>query len=453
MAGDLLTPVALYLKIRDTFQGPLLLESSDYRGGENGSSIITCNPIASCAFRGIYAQITINNENTEADASLETLRAFFNSFQFDQGVKGAKNGLFGYSTYDAVQYFESITFNDSKSGTAEIPELIYSLYEYVITINHTRHEMVITYNSFAEIEDPSPAFEKILKILRATIPTSSRFQTKGEEISYQGEQEFINTVTLLKENIQKGDIFQVVPSRKFSQRYEGDDFTLYRALRIVNPSPYLFYFAYGDFTLFGSSPEAQLIIEDSVATVNPIAGTYRRTGDDIIDHDAAQRLKADPKENAEHVMLVDLARNDLSRFCNNVEVSQYREIQIYSHVIHLVSKVTGKILEGVQSLDIFAACLPAGTVSGAPKYRAMELIDSVEPTKRQFYAGTVGFFEPNGNAVHAIVIRSFLSQDSTLSYQAGAGIVADSDPVSELQEIQNKLGALRGAIEIAKEIV
>ncbi|MBE7179038.1 MAG: anthranilate synthase component I family protein, partial [Mucilaginibacter polytrichastri] len=252
--------------------------------------------------------------------------------------------------------------------------------------------------------------------------------------------------------IHRGDVFQIVPSRAFSQRFTGDEFNVYRALRSINPSPYLFYFDYGNFKLFGSSPEAQLTINKGEATIYPIAGTFKRTGSDTEDAEIALQLKNDPKESAEHVMLVDLARNDLSRHCDDVEVQAFKEVQFYSHLVHLVSKVSGKLRLGVDSFSVVADTFPAGTLSGAPKYRAMEIIDQNEPHLRSFYSGALGFMGFNGDFNHAIMIRSFLSKENTLNYQAGAGIVTASDPETELQEVNNKIAALRKALIEAEHL-
>jgi anthranilate synthase component 1 len=250
----------------------------------------------------------------------------------------------------------------------------------------------------------------------------------------------------------RGDVFQIVLSRRFQQSFSGDEFNVYRALRSINPSPYLFYFDYGDYKLFGSSPEAQLVIESGKAVLHPIAGTYKRTGDDEADKLAAEKLLKDAKENAEHVMLVDLARNDLSRVCNEVTVSQYRQVQFFSHVIHLVSEVTGNTRKNSNPFELLAKTFPAGTLSGAPKFKAIELIDDYEPTSRSYYGGAIGFMGFNGSCNHAIMIRTFLSNNNTLTCQAGAGIVAASVPETELEEVNNKLKALKKAIELAEKI-
>ena len=244
----------------------------------------------------------------------------------------------------------------------------------------------------------------------------------------------------------------MVLSRRFSQDFKGDEFNVYRALRSINPSPYLFYYDYSTYRIFGSSPEAQMVVHEGIAEIHPIAGTFRRTGDDIKDQELAIKLLEDPKENAEHIMLVDLARNDLSKNCHEVKVTNYKEVQFFSHVIHLVSKVTGAINAGVSGYQIFADTFPAGTLSGAPKYRALQLIDEYEPTTRSFYGGGLGMIKLNGDLNHAIIIRSFLSKNNKLYYQAGAGIVIDSNPESELQEVHNKLAALKKALEMSESL-
>ena len=278
------------------------------------------------------------------------------------------------------------------------------------------------------------------------------YKNLGDKQANISDESFKDLVVKAKEHCKRGDVFQLVLSRQTSQAFQGDEFNVYRALRSVNPSPYLFYFDYINFKLFGSSPEAQLIVQEGQAEIHPIAGTYKRTGDDEKDAELAKKLAADPKENAEHVMLVDLARNDLSRNGHAVEVKTYREVQFFSHVIHLVSKVTAKKTEGTSTLQLMADTFPAGTLSGAPKPMALKLIDKYESTRRGFYGGAIGFFDFDGNYNHAILIRSFLSKNNKLYYQAGAGIVASSDEESELQETYNKLGALQKALELAENL-
>ncbi|MCB0693459.1 MAG: anthranilate synthase component I family protein, partial [Saprospiraceae bacterium] len=248
------------------------------------------------------------------------------------------------------------------------------------------------------------------------------------------------------------DVFQIVFSRQFEQDYQGDDLQVYRALRSINPSPYLFYFDFGNYRMFGSSPEAQLIVRDRQAEIHPIAGTFAMDADPAINELRANALLADPKENAEHVMLVDLARNDLNRHAVDVHVAALREIHAYSHVMHLVSKVKGRLADSTNPIQVFADTFPAGTLSGAPKYRALELIHQYENQHRGAYGGAIGYIDLQGNMNQAIMIRSFFSQNQTLYSQAGAGIVLDSVAETELQEVNHKLGALQKALAIAETI-
>jgi len=356
--------------------------------------------------------------------------------------------LYGYTTFDAVQFFDTIRFAD-KSATASIPLMRYRLYQYVIAINHFKDELFICENKVAGVESELPLLESLIR--SKDVPVYP-FSTTGEESSNMDDESYRRMVKKGIASCLRGDVFQIVLSRRFKQSFTGDEFNVYRALRSINPSPYLFFFDYGDYKLMGSSPESQLVISNGKAVVHPIAGTFKRTGDDILDEQAAARLLQDSKENAEHVMLVDLARNDLSRLCDNVTVAQYRQVQFFSHVIHLVSEVTGTVRENSNPFELVAKTFPAGTLSGAPKFKAMELIDQYEPTQRGYYGGAIGFMGFNGSCNHAIMIRTFLSRDNTLFYQAGAGVVAASQPESELQEVNNKLGALKKAISFAEEI-
>jgi anthranilate synthase component 1 len=375
------------------------------------------------------------------------------------GLEGAgrfAQGLFGYTTYDAVQFFDTIKLSSGtgKPATgnrqpATIPLMRYRLYQYVIAVNHFKDELFICENKIAGIESELPVLESLIR--SKDIPVYP-FQPKGSESSNMTNDDYKKMVEKGIASCHRGDVFQIVLSRRFEQQFQGDEFNVYRALRNINPSPYLFYFDYGDYKLMGSSPESQLVIKNGKAVVHPIAGTFKRTGDDTLDQESATRLLHDAKENAEHVMLVDLARNDLSRVCDEVSVAHYRQVQYFSHVIHLVSEVTGKVREGSNPFNLLAKTFPAGTLSGAPKFRAMELIDSYEPTGRSYYGGGIGFMGFDASCNHAIMIRTFLSKGNTLIYQAGAGIVAASQPESELQEVNNKLGALKKAIEMAEEI-
>ncbi|MFL5786439.1 MAG: anthranilate synthase component I family protein, partial [Flavisolibacter sp.] len=355
-------------------------------------------------------------------------------------------GLYGYFTFDAVQFFETVRFKESKDNSNQVPVARYRLYQYVIAINHYKDELILCENHINGLESEIQTLESLLH--SKDVPVYP-FQTTSEEESNLTDDEYMDLVKNGIKSCYRGDVFQIVLSRRFQQSFRGDEFNVYRALRNINPSPYLFFYDYGDYKLMGSSPEAQLIIKNGKAIMHPIAGTFKRTGDDIEDQLRADELLVDPKENAEHVMLVDLARNDLSTVCSNVYVNQYRQIQYYSHVIHLVSEVIGTVPQDTNPFDVLFKTFPAGTLSGAPKYKAMQLIDKYEPTARSFYGGAIGFVGFNGSCNHAIMIRTLLSKKNTLFYQAGAGIVAASKPESELQEVNNKLNALKKAIEKA----
>jgi anthranilate synthase component 1 len=457
LLADTLTPVSVYLKLRDRFPNSILLESSDYHGAENSFSYICCNPMASIKAENevlteTFPDGTVRNTSITRETNVPALLAAFSgSFEVEeqQVFNFIHNGLFGYVNYDAVRYFEDIELN-LRQDRQQIPDLYYAVYQHIIAINHfTNEAYIFSHNYNQDSDDGIAQLESLLNSLN--IP-SYHFKVVGEEEHNISGHEFLKNIEKAKQHCFRGDVFQLVLSRRFAQAFQGDEFNVYRALRSVNPSPYLFYFDYGSFKIFGSSPEAQLVIKNKKASIFPIAGTFRRTGDDAADAALAEKLLADPKENAEHVMLVDLARNDLSRNGHSVEVETFREIQFYSHVIHLVSKVSGVLHQQEDSLQMVASTFPAGTLSGAPKHMAMQLIDRYETTNRAFYGGCIGFLDFNGNFNSAIMIRSFLSKDYKLFYQAGAGIVAASNPESELQEVDNKLMALRRALQLAQEI-
>jgi anthranilate synthase component 1 len=456
LLADTTTPVSIYLRLRDVFPNSLLLESSDYHSRENNMSYVCCDPIAAIAVNKgelvkYYPDKSVERQ-TEFNLSDEVynFRKAFTS-NADTDLKFIADGLFGYFTHEAVEYFEDIKLKKVEENEREIPVFQYHIYRYIIAIDHFKNQLHIIKNE-SDFETETNGLDKIEYLIQNKNFPEYRFQTNGEESSNQTDQEFIQLVEKMKTHIFRGDVFQIVPSRAFKTPFLGDEFNVYRALRSINPSPYLFYFDYGSFKIFGSSPEAQLTIKNREATIYPIAGTFKRSGNDAQDQLIAKQLENDPKESAEHVMLVDLARNDLSRHCENVSVKAYKEVQFYSHLIHLVSRVTGTLKEGVNPFKIVADTFPAGTLSGAPKYRAMELIDAYEKTKRSFYSGAIGFMGFNGEFNHAIMIRSFLSKGNQLHYQAGAGIVADSNPESELNEVNNKIAALRNAIKQAEEI-
>ncbi|HZX59554.1 MAG TPA: anthranilate synthase component I family protein [Mucilaginibacter sp.] len=457
LLADTTTPVSIYLRLRDVFPNSLLLESSDYHSRENSLSYVCCEPISGLVLNDGELKKSYPDGTTEIKTPgtfdlVEEISKFIAQFEVtDNPSKIISNGLFGYFTHEAVEHFETIKLKQSTDDTRKVPVMQYHIYRYIIAIDHFKNELHIFYNQ-PEGRPANGGIEKLEYLIKNKNFPEYHFQSNGEEQSSLTGEEFMAVVDKMKQHIFRGDVFQIVPSRPFSRKFLGDEFNVYRALRSINPSPYLFYFDFGDFRIFGSSPEAQITIKNNVASIFPIAGTFKRSGDDIKDAEIARRLENDPKESAEHVMLVDLARNDLSRHCENVEVKAFKEVQYYSHLIHLVSHVSGKLRPGVSSFKIVADTFPAGTLSGAPKYRAMEIIDENEKSKRSFYSGAIGFLGFNGDFNHAIMIRSFLSKNNTLHYQAGAGIVADSDPESELKEVDNKIAALRKAIELAAEL-
>ena len=452
--ADTITPVSVYLKIRDKFPNSILLESSDYHANDNSFSYICFNPIASIKvenqkietnFPDGFSEIIPIDSNVNVAKEIENFSNQFESEKSD--FKFITQGLFGYLAYDAIQYFEKISIA-KKSTENEIPEIYYAVYQNIIAINHFKNEAYLFCHSF----DGSNNIAEIEQLLQSKNFASFSFQKSGNGTSNLTDDEFKNYVSLAKKHCLRGDVFQLVLSRRFSQDFKGDEFNVYRALRSINPSPYLFYFDYGNFKIFGSSPEAQLVIKNNFAEIHPIAGTFKRTGNDEQDAELAKKLGEDSKENSEHVMLVDLARNDLSRSCHDVKVEKYKEVQFFSHVIHLVSKVSGKLKENHTFMELVAKTFPAGTLTGAPKVKAMQLIENIEKTNRSFYGGAIGFLDFEGNFNHAIMIRSFLSKNHTLHFQAGAGIVESSSEENEMQEVYNKLGALQKALDLAENI-
>ncbi|MCF6213500.1 MAG: anthranilate synthase component I family protein [Flavobacteriaceae bacterium] len=454
IVADTITPVQVYLKVRDKYPNSILLESSDYHANDNSYSYICCNPIASISLKNnVLTEEYPEGKITETPITsgvnvAERVQEFGQKFKTEkQDFNFINNGLFGYMAYDVVQYFEDVIIT-KKEGDLEVPDLYYAVYQNIIVINHFKNEAFV----FAHCFESESNVDSLTKLITAHNFTSFSFSALNNEQSNFTDEEFRQKVDLAKEHCFRGDVFQLVLSRRFSQGFKGDEFNVYRALRSINPSPYLFYFDYGNFKIFGSSPEAQLVVKNGEAEIHPIAGTFKRTGNDEFDLASAKALVKDEKENAEHVMLVDLARNDLSRSCNSVEVKNYKEIQFFSHVIHLVSKVVGKKRKEVATMKVVADTFPAGTLSGAPKHKAMQLIEKYEPTNRSFYGGAIGFMDFSGNFNHAIMIRSFLSKNHSLHYQAGAGIVSKSDSEGELQEIYNKLRALKKAMHLAEEL-
>lgn len=457
---DVQTPVAIYLRVRDQFRDTVMLEGADYHSAEDAFSLIGIQAIGGIEVRDVD---TIETKYPLQDSVLTKIQ---NSQQvpdllwnYMQGyeVVPAENefvaraqGLFGYASYNAVQFFDTISLQSFKSDPErEIPLMRYRLYQYVLVINHFKDEMYLCENIIPGVKSEIEKVEAF--VLGRDIP-SYQFGLEGPEVSNVSDEGYLEMVRKGIASCKRGDVFQIVPSRRYKQGFKGDDFNVYRSLRSINPSPYMFYFDYGNYKLFGSSPESQLLIQDGNAVVHPIAGTYKRTGNKEQDRILGEKLQNDPKETAEHTMLVDLARNDLSRNCTEVKVNYYREVHQFSHVLHLVSEVSGKTEDKANPFQLLANNFPAGTLSGAPKYKAMQLIDQIEGNSRSYYAGTLGFVGFNGSFKHAIMIRSILSKNNNLYYQAGAGIVAKSIPEMELQEVNNKLGALKQAIKSAESI-
>ncbi|MCL5130453.1 MULTISPECIES: anthranilate synthase component I family protein [unclassified Algibacter] len=453
---DTITPVSVYYKIRDKYPNSILLESGDYHRNHKNFSYICFNPIASIKVENeVISQTFPDGSTTSLNITKDInvaneIHDFTKRFdpQSDEDFKFINNGIFGYTAYDAVRYFEDVQIS-KKDDSVVIPDIYYAVYKNIIAINHYKNEAYIFAHCFNDAENNIHDIDQLINVQNFA---SYNFKSKGEIKSNLTDDEFKAQVDLAQKHCARGDVFQLVLSRRFSQEFTGDDFNIYRALRSINPSPYLFYFDYGDFKIFGSSPEAQLVVTNGLAEIHPIAGTFKRTGDEEQDEILAEQLKNDDKENAEHVMLVDLARNDLSRHGSQVKVETYREVQFFSHVIHLVSKVTGHKHKSTSTMQVVADTFPAGTLSGAPKHRAMQLIEQYEKTSRGYYGGAIGFMDFEGNFNHAIMIRTFLSKDYKLNWQAGAGMVSKSNAENELQEVFHKLGALTKAIKVAEDI-
>jgi len=449
--SDLFTPVGLFTRIRESYSQVLLLESSDYASKENSHSFICFDPIAGFSANGNVFSMYKGTQKEEKSIHLNIhslIHGFRSSIQFtSEGSEPKYNGLFGYTNYDAIQYFDTVEF--SSPVHIETPCMRYDLYRFVLAFDHFYETLTIVENI---PEGETSQLDAIEQILHRQDHSNFGFSLDGNIESTSTDSSFMNNVKIAKQHCQRGDVFQVVLSRRYTQKFTGDEFNVYRALRSVNPSPYLFYFDYSYYRLFGSSPEAQIIIQDNTAEIHPIAGTVPKTGNEEKDIAYAKQLVVDPKENAEHVMLVDLARNDLSRNCTKVKVAKYKEIQRFSHVMHLTSVVKGELNPDTEAFQVFGDSFPAGTLSGAPKYRAMQIIDSLEPHQRGFYGGAIGLISVQGDINQAIIIRSFLSINNTLHWQAGAGIVIDSEEEKELLEVKNKLGALNAALNKAENL-
>ena len=449
--ADLYTPVGAYMRLRDLYPQSALMESSDYHDSNNSRSFIGINPMASVAIGHGLANITFpdgSNEQHEINnnyGSANAIHALIDHIKVT-GEHADTCGLFGYTSFNAVRYFENIDVKDETQAKNDAPDLLYILYKVVIVFDHFNNTLTII------SLDGEKALDDVMKAMNKANVKAYDFHPVGETTSPLTDEEHKANIRKGIQHCLRGDVFQIVLSRRFIQKYEGDDFKLYRALRSINPSPYLFYFDFGGFRIFGSSPETHCRIEGKKAYIDPIAGTTKRTGDAEADRKGAEYLRNDPKENAEHVMLVDLARNDLSRNCHGVKVDFYKDLQYYSHVIHLVSRVSGELDKDADPIKAFIDTFPAGTLSGAPKVRAMQLISEYEPHNRGAYGGCIGYIGLNGSLNQAITIRTFVSRNGELWFQAGGGIVAKSDEEYELQEVNNKLGALRRAILMAEKM-
>ncbi len=451
LLADLYTPVGIYMRLRDIYPQSALMESSDYHDSNNSHSFIGINPIASVAISHGEAVCTFPNGDTTRHEvnrdyrSDKAINAFISRFKVE-GEYASYCGLYGYTSFNAVRYFEDIAVKDTTMEKNDAPDMMYILYRDIIVFDHFNNKLtIVTLGEESALDD-------IYRQMNKANVHAYDFHPVGDTTSPLTDEEHKANIRRGIKHCLRGDVFQIVIARRFIQHYEGDDFKLYRALRSINPSPYLFYFDFGGFRIFGSSPETHCRIEGRKAYIDPIAGTTRRTGDEEADRKAAEYLRNDAKENAEHVMLVDLARNDLSRNCHGVKVDFYKDLQYYSHVVHLVSRVSGTLDDGADPIKAFIDTFPAGTLSGAPKVRAMQLISEIEPHNRGAYGGCIGFIGLDGSLNQAITIRTFVSRNGELWFQAGGGIVAKSDEDYELQEVNNKLGALRKAIMMAEKM-
>ena len=452
--GDLHTPVSIYLKVRDEFPQSALLESSDYHSSDNSTSYIGLHPIAHIDINRGDCEMSYpdNHKVNKVLSSSFTISEAINSFitQFEiQGEFASQCGLFGYTSFNCVKYTNDISIKESKEARNDAPDLRYILYKYLLVFNHYKDE--ITMIELVANGEKSQ-LPKIESLINGRNFATYNFFTEGDETSPISDNEFKQYVRMGIGHCKNGEVSQIVLSRRFVQRFSGDDFKVYRALRSINPSPYLFYFDFGGFRIFGSSPETHCKIDNGIISIDPIAGTAKRTGDMLEDKEATERLLNDPKENAEHDMLVDLAKKDLSENALNVKVDFYKEAQYYSHVIHLVSRVSGQLNNGINSMKAFFDTFPAGTLSGAPKPRAMQLISDIEAHNRGAYGGCIGFIGLNGDTNQAITIRTFVSRNNELWYQAGAGVVSMSTEEGELQEVNNKVRGLKKAIDMAASL-
>ena len=460
-AADRGMPVSLYANLREIFPETLLLECLEYDSPETARSYLCADPVLKFRLQNGKAIVEREGRRTreiDLDGSNSAV-SIFSEFQAALHIDTVSDdiaglaGLFGYAGYSAISYFEDIDLKNFPPEDEKIPDLQFALYRYILRFDHFRNKMTALKLSFVnDLNDKTIPLEQLLERISFRRAPQYDFAAVGEESANISDEDFAENVRRCQKHIRRGDVYQIVPSRKFVQPFRGDEFQVYRALRHINPSPFLFFFDYGGFSLFGSSPEAQLLIRNRRATLHPIAGTYPRGENPAEDREFAEKLSSDPKESAEHVMLVDLARNDLSRNCRGVGVDSFKQIEYYSHVIHLVSRVSGEMNEGSTAARVLSDTFPAGTLSGAPKYRAMQILNEIETSGRSFYGGSVGFLGLNGDCTQAIMIRSFLARRRKLIFQAGAGVVNDSDPLKETAEVRNKLGALRRAIEAAQKV-
>lgn len=449
LLADTITPVSVFLKIRDQFANSILLESSDYHGSEDSRSYICFDPVAEFTLDDNGLDFEYPNGEVRKSSSenpINEIRKFLSEFDGKEPIKGIVHyGFFGFTSYQSVAHFEDVQLENTVD---DLPSMQYRMFRFVVVLDHFKNECHLIQNRFEGDEERLNEIEQhLFQRNFASFP----FRNDGDSSSNLTDDEYKDMVKKGIEHCHIGNVFQIVLSRQFRQKFKGDEFEVYRRLRSINPSPYAFFFDLGRFKLFGSSPEAQLVVEDGKAVIHPIAGTFRRSGDDQKDAELAQQLLDDQKENSEHVMLVDLARNDLSRHCDHVTVEKFKEVQYFSHVVHLVSNVSGTIRSEHHGLEVFASTFPAGTLSGAPKIKAMELIDEIESTPRGYYGGAIGFMDFEGNSNHAIMIRTMMSKDNELVFQAGAGVVAESVPENEKNEVFNKTAALESAIKLANE--
>lgn len=463
--ADLYTPVGVYLSLRGLYPQSALMESSDYHSHDTARSFIAIHPMASFAVSHGVAitslpdgtvlrqPLDLDRKGVAKEQVAQALGDFLAAFHVE-GEGREYCGVYGFTSFNAVRYFENIDVVDDTQPANDAPDMLYVMYRDLIVFDHYSNRIRLV--TLVHEGDSVAAGGKVLTDIEQQLRRPGQcydFHTEGPVFSTLSDETHRANIRRCVAHCLRGDVFQIVVSRRFCQRYSGDDFRLYRALRSINPSPYLFYFDFGGYRIFGSSPETHCRIDGDHAYIDPIAGTTRRTGDPAENRRHAEFLRNDAKENSEHVMLVDLARNDLSRNCQDVKVDFFKDMQFYSHVIHLVSRVSGRLLQPHSpgaKIRAFFDTFPAGTLSGAPKERAMQIISELEPHNRGAYGGCIGFIGLDGDLNQAIVIRTFVSRNGELWFQAGSGVVAKSNDEYELQECNNKLGALTRAIKEAE---